>query len=267
LESVSEENRGRAFGLHRSMDSMGAVIGPLLALALIYFFKDKYSTIFFIAFIPSVIGVMLIALVKEKPKTEGVTVTAKAKIDFHFKWSELDPRLKNFLWISLIFSLGNSSDAFLILRAQNLGLSVFLTIGAYVLYNLTYTLFSYPAGIVSDKIGPKKVLVAGFWIFAIVYGLFGLVTKSFYIWLLFPIYGIYIALTDGVSKAYIAQTVPVEKSATAFGAYQTVIGLGALAASIFAGLLWNYINPSAPFILGGVAAGLAALIFMVTKKS
>jgi MFS family permease len=267
LESVEPENRGRAFGLHRAMDSLGAVIGPLLALAMIIFLKDSYSTIFFLAFIPSFIGVLLlIFLVKEKTKTAASVSDQAAKPTFKFKWSDLDSHFKFFLFVSVIFAIGNSSDAFLILRAQNLGLSVTLTVAAYVLYNLTYSAFSYPAGVISDKIGPKKVLTAGFLIFSLVYFLFGLTNQSFLMWVLFPIYGVYIALTDGVSKSYIARTISVEKSGTAFGAYQTVIGLCTFLASFLAGLLWNYISPSAPFVFGGLMSALAALIFFFSRK-
>jgi MFS family permease len=266
LESTEPENRGRAFGLHRSMDSLGAVIGPLLALVLIYFFQDKYSTIFFIAFIPSFLGVLLIFFVKEKAKFQTADIKQAVTPAFKFRWSDLDSRFKSFLFVSIVFAIGNSSDAFLILRSQNLGLSIFLTVAAYVLYNMTYSIFSYPAGIISDKIGPKKVLAAGFWIFALVYLLFGLVNQSFYVWILFPLYGIYIALTDGVSKAYIAKSFPAEKSATAFGAYQTAVGLCTFLASFVAGLLWNFVSPKAPFIFGGIMAGIAAIIFMISKK-
>ncbi|HEX2955422.1 MAG TPA: MFS transporter, partial [Chitinispirillaceae bacterium] len=179
-----------------------------------------------------------------------------------FSWKDLNQPFKIFILASLIFSLGNSSDAFLILRAKNLGLSLTLTIFAYVLFNVTYALFSEPAGAVADRLGPKKVLITGFVLFAVVYVLFGLVTSSVYMWILFPLYGIYMGLTDGVGKAYISTMVPKEKLGTAFGIYYTITGICVLLSSTIAGLLWTYVSVSAPFIYGGVMAIIATVIFI-----
>jgi MFS family permease len=168
--------------------------------------------------------------------------------------------------ISFIFALGNSSDAFLILRAQNLGLSVTLVVLAYVLFNFTYAIFSTPAGIISDKIGPKKVLLTGFLLFSIVYLFFGLAPSSLFLWFLFPIYGIYMALTEGVGKAYISDLVPQENTGTAFGVYQTTVGLTTFFASFIAGLLWTYIDIRLPFIFGSLMAVISALFFVVLER-
>jgi len=266
LESVAPEHRGKAFGFHRSMDGLGAVFGPLLALWLIVIFKDNYRSIFFWAAVPSLIGVLLlIAFVKEKKKTE---VLGETKPIFKFKWSELDGTFKFFVFINIIFAIGNSSDAFLILRAQSLGLGVTLTVASYVLYNLTRSATSYPAGIISDKIGPRKILFVGFALFAIVYFLFGFISNSLWVWFLFPLYGVYMGLTDGISKAYIAQTLSSpEKSGTAYGIYYAAIGICALSASLIAGFLWKYVSVSAPFYFGAVMAALAAILFIVFSKT
>jgi len=260
LESVEPQQRGRAFGLHRSMDSMGAVIGPILALILVDIYSENYRNVFFLAAIPSVIGVLLLILLVKEKKREAV-LPAQVPAVLKFKWSDFSPSFKYFLLIMLIFSIGNSSDAFLILRAQNLGLDVTLTVGAYVLYNIAYTIFSYPAGVITDKIGPKKVLAVGLWLFAIVYLLFGFIQSPVFIWILFPLYGIYIGLTDGISRAYMSTMVPTEKSGTAFGAQQMVVGICVLFASIIAGLLWTKVSPSAPFYFGGIMAAIAAVMF------
>jgi MFS family permease len=264
-ENVVPANRGRAFGFHRAMDSAGAVIGPLLALLFINFYHNNFSKVFFIAFVPSAIGVLfLILFVREKrrAKIKNVAENEVAVTPVKIIWKNLDKNLKLFLFISVLFAIGNSSDVFIILRAQNLGLSVTLTILTYVLFNFCYSAFSYPAGAVADKIGSKKVLAFGYILFAAVYLAFGLINQSLFIWFLFPLYGIYMALTDGVSRSYISEIVPEVKIGTAFGAYQTVIGLCAFLASFIAGWLWNLINPSAPFIFGAAMSLLAALVFI-----
>lgn len=260
-EYSEESTRGRSFGYHRAMDTIGAVIGPLVALLLLYIFHENLRPIFFLAFIPGVIGVLLLFfLVKEKYSP------ALSKARPKLSWKSLDPSLKVFIIISSVFAIGNSSDAFLILRAQNLGLTVTMTILAYVLYNLTYTIFSTPAGIISDKIGPRKVLFSGFIIFGLVYLAFGLINSNWLIWLLFPIYGCYIAFTDGVGKAYIANLTTPENSGTAFGIFQTITGLCAFFASLLAGFLWKYISVGSPFIFGSIMAFVAAVLFVIMQK-
>jgi len=260
-ESSENSARGRSFGFHRALDTLGAVVGPLIALLAINFLDSNFRLIFFLAFIPACIGVLLLILfVKEKRKEANLSPA------LNFSWRNLDSSFKIFLLISFIFALGNSSDAFLILRAQNLGLSVVLVILAYVFFNFTYAIFSMPAGIISDKIGPKKVLFSGFLLFSVIYLFFGLTNVSFILWLLFPFYGIYMALTEGIGKAYISNLVPQEKAGTAFGVYQTTIGLCTFFASLIAGLLWTYIGVSAPFIFGSVMAVISALLFVILEK-
>jgi MFS family permease len=261
VESSEGSARGKAFGFHRAIDTMGAVIGPLLALLAIQFFDNKYRIIFVLAVIPSCIGVLLLLFfVKEKKKEADLSAA------FHFRWRDLDPSFKTYLLISFLFALGNSSDAFLILRAKNLGLSLTLVILAYVLFNLAYAVFSIPAGIISDKIGPRKVLLSGFLLFSSIYLFFGIIHSTIFLWLLFPIYGIYMALTEGVGKAYISNLVAQEKTGTVFGIYQTVTGAATFFASFIAGLLWTYLGVSAPFILGSVMALVSAFLFVVLEK-
>ena len=260
-ESSDPAERGRSFGFHRALDTLGAVVGPLLALLAIKILDNNFRLVFLLAFIPAFIGILLLLFfVQDKKNTENASHT------FHFNWRDLDPSFKIFLLISFIFALGNSSDAFLILRAQNLGLSVSLVVLAYVLFNFTYALFSLPAGIISDKIGPKKVLLSGFLLFAGVYLCFGLAPSALILWLLFPLYGMYMALTEGVGKAYISNLVPEAKAGTAFGVYQTTIGLCTFLASFIAGILWTYINVSTPFIFGSLTAVLSAFLFVILEK-
>jgi len=260
-ESSDNSTRGRSFGFHRAFDTLGAVVGPLIALLAIHFLDNNFRLIFFLAFIPACIGILLLLFfVKERKKEANLSPA------LNLSWRNLDPSFKIFLLISFVFALGNSSDAFLILRAQNLGLSVTLVVALYVLFNFTYAIFSMPAGIISDKVGPKKVLLAGFLLFSAVYLFFGLAHSSLFLWLLFPVYGMYMALTEGVSKAYISNLVPQEKTGTAFGIYQTTIGLCTFFASLIAGLLWTYIGVSAPFIFGSIMAVISAFLFVVLEK-
>jgi len=260
-ESSDTSTRGKSFGFHRALDTLGAVVGPLIALLAIHFLDNNFRLIFFLAFIPACIGILLLLFfVKERKKEANLSPA------LNLSWRNLDPSFKIFLLISFVFALGNSSDAFLILRAQNLGLSIILVVALYVLFNFTYAIFSMPAGIISDKVGPKKVLLTGFLLFSAVYLFFGLAHSSLFLWFLFPVYGIYMALTEGVGKAYISNLVPQEKIGTAFGVYQTTIGLCTFFASLIAGLLWTYIGVSAPFIFGSIMAVISAFLFVILEK-
>ncbi len=259
LENTQPHNKGFIFGFHRALDSIGAVFGPILALVFLYLLKENMRWIFFIAFVPSMIGVLLlIFFVKEKKH-----VIEKKKEFVKINFRALHPSLKLFLVASFIFSLGNSSDAFLILRARNLGFSVLLTTLSYVVYNIFYTVFSTPAGSLADKIGAKKVFGIGLLAFAVVYFFFGFIKHPVLIWVLFAVYGIYIAFTDGVSKAYVAEFIKKEESGSYFGFHQTLLGIGAFIASVVGGIIWNVIHPDATFYYGSLMAVLALLTFIV----
>jgi len=262
-ESSEVENRGRSFGFHRMMDTLGAVFGPILALLLLTIFNNNFRSVFLLAVIPAIAGIIILVLFVKETKNNHSNGLILKKIH----WRNLSPSFKIFLIISIIFALGNSSEAFLVLRARSFGLSVILVIFAYTLFNIFYALFSYPAGILSDKIGQRKILFISFLWFGVVYLLFGLINRSFYIWLLFPLYGIFMALNEGVGKAYISNLVPSEQSGTAFGIYQTSIGLCAFFASWWAGLLWVYIGVRAPFVFGSTLALIAAVSFLFLEKT
>jgi MFS family permease len=252
LENATPQNKGYIFGFHRAFDSLGAVFGPLVALVLMYVLNENLRFTFFIAAIPGVIAILLLVfLVKEKKK---------------INWKILKPKLKVFLFISFIFALGNSSDTFLLLNAKNLGLSTTLVVLVYVLYNISQSVFATPAGYLSDKLGARKIFAGGLFVFAIVYLLFGLAKNPLWLWILFPIYGVYIAATDGVSKAYISEFISKEESGTFFGLYYTLSAIGTFFASVIGGLLWSKINPSATFIYGSIMAFFAFIILLVSRK-
>lgn len=258
LENATAENKGFIFGFHRAFDSLGAVVGPLVALIVLYFLKGNLRLTFFIAFIPGLIALfLLLFLVKEKHH-----ITQEKRKFVKIQWNLLEPKLKLFLFISFLFSLGNSSDTFLLLNAKNLGFTTTLVVLTYVLYNISQTIFATPAGQLADKLGARKVFSGGLIVFAIVYFFFGLVKDPFWLWLLFPLYGVYIAATDGVSKAYIAEFITKKESGTFFGAYYTLTALGTFLASFVGGFLWSLLNPSATFFYGSIMAFLAFIVLL-----
>jgi MFS family permease len=267
LENTTTQDKGYIFGFHRAFDSLGAVFGPLLGLLFLYLLKENMRLTFLIAFIPSVIAVFLLFLVKEK---KTATLKEEKKHFVKLSWKNLDYPLKIFLISSFIFALGNSADAFLILRAKSLGLTTTLAVLTYVLYNISQTIFATPAGKLADKIGAQKVFTLGLLIFAFVYFYFGFIHNPILVWVLFPIYGVYIAFTDGVSKAYISEFIKKEESGTYFGAYYTLTAVGNFLASFLGGVLWQLFHPSATMYYGAIMAIIAFLIMQssaIVKKT
>lgn len=285
LQNTTSKNKGFIFGYHRAFDSLGAVLGPIVGLILIYLFKENLRFVFYFAAIPGAIGVLLLILfVKEKnegtrshvfrpphPKGDRWRLTQNASPrssksflqSFSIIWQ--NKKLSLFFMASIIFSLGNSSDAFLILRAKNLGLTTLMAVMTYVVYNISQTLLAVPMGKLSDKIGAKKVFEGGLLAFALVYFFFGFIKNPIFIWLLFPLYGIYIAATDGVSKAYVAEFITEKESGSYFGLYQSATAVSALFASWFAGILWYKFNPAATFYFGAIMAVTAFFILKFGK--
>ena len=259
-ESTGKTIRGMAFGLHRTMDTIGAIAGPFAAMVLLNIFSNNYRHVFFWAFIPSALAMLLLLLVDDKRQE------LSSHLKMRFEWHKANFSFKLFLFISFVFTLGNSSIAFLILRAQNLGLTVGQTMLAYVMLSTTSALFSIPAGIISDRIGAKRVLFFGYLLFSYIYMMLGLINTSHMVWILFPAYGLFLSLTDGVSRAYISRLVPHKISASAFGIYQVVIGVTIFLSSYIAGMLWSLVSPSTPFIFGSVMAFVAASLFYLLSR-
>ncbi len=257
-DNAAEGKHGAAFGLHRALDSSGAVVGVILA----YFFftrlaQGEYTPVFMWSVVPAVIGVVLLFVVREsKPKA-----SKQAQLP-SLHWNVLPRRLQLFLIVALIFTLGNSSNTFLLLRATNLGFTPAAAILLYLVYNIVYGLVSYPAGWLSDKVGRKRLLVTGYVFYGLVYLGFALVNapqQAWVLWALFGLYGLYIGFTEGVEKALVSELAPANLRATAIGLHATTIGIGLLPASFIAGQLWDRISPAAPFYFGG-GMGLAAAI-------
>lgn len=252
-DATSEKEYGKAFGLHRSMDSFGAVLGIILAYIFFTSGVKRFETIFLLAVIPAAIGVALLFFVHDKPKEP------RESKPLNLRWSVLDRKLQLFLIIVFLFTLGNSSNQFLILRASDLGFTPAEAILAYLVFNVVYTLGSYPLGKLSDRVGKKKLLVGGYLFYGLVYLGFALLSAKWTVWLLFGFYGLYYAMTQGVEKALIAQIAPKDQRGTLMGLHATLTGIGLLPASLIAGFLWSTFGPAIPFYFGGIAGTLAAI--------
>lgn len=264
-DSAPPELRGRAFGLHRSMDTAGAVLGPLLALAMAGALNDDLRTVFLLAAVPGFLGVLALFLVRE-PRHPAASATKPADTEVLPVVGPMPRSLLLFIAASLVFALGNSSDVFLLLRARDLGMSTTLVVLAYVVYNFVYMLGAYPIGILSDRIGRRGVFVAGLAAFAATYLGFALTTGATMVWPLFALYGLYMAATDGIGKALITDIAPVERRASAIGLHGMITGLGTLVASVLAGQLWDHVGPAAPFLLGAGSAALAMLLLLAARS-
>ncbi|MFD0826281.1 MFS transporter [Neobacillus sp. M.A.Huq-85] len=261
-DTTTKEERGKAFGFRRSMDALGAALGPLAAFGILAIYAGNYRLVFWLSVIPGVLAIILIILfLKEKERKEKVKQASLPKIGF----KNLDRR---FIWFSLIFTfftVGNFSDAFLALRAQDAGMLPALIPLAFFALNLSSSIFSMPIGMLSDRIGRRPVLIFGLLIFAVIYFGFGIVKSVPWIWVLFVFYGFYYAFTEGIQKAYIADIVPEGQRGTAMGTFNAMTGLAALPASILAGFLWQAFGPIAAFGTSSVIAVIAALLMMILR--
>lgn len=258
--SVEKKDLGRAFGFHRGADTAGAAIGPLLAMAFLYFYPGRYRMVFLLSFVMSFLAVLVLQLFVREVKNHHDDLP-KPKFEFKF----LGLPFAVFLIASVIFSLGKASEAFLILRAQSAGIAIVLIPAIYFLYNITYALFSTPAGILSDKIGHRNTFMLGMLIFSGTYFLFSVVTSVLAVWFLFAVYGFYSAFTEGVGRAIVADLVGPEFRATAYGMYNAFTGLALLPASIIFGYLADKFGFSYAFSYGGVLGIAAFVVFLFLR--
>lgn len=254
--SVDKAHWGKAFGFHRAMDTLGAALGPLAALAMIHYMgaeRPDYRLIFLAAFVPALLGVgVLVWFVRDaarpRPAAAGAAPAAEPMTrDF-----------KVFLALYAVFALFNSSDVFLIMKARSLGFTLTQVILAYTGYNLVYALLASPAGWLSDRLGKVKTMTFGFGVFAAVYLGFALADEAWLIWPLFALYGFYGAFNEGIAKAVVSHLSADGNRASAMGYFQGAIGFLAFAASALAGFLWDRVSPAAPFLAGAAGALLAA---------
>ncbi len=261
LASYAEGNTGAVFGFHRGMDTLGAAFGPILSLILLGIYPENYTLIFLIAFIPSVIAMGFTLLVKDKqfiPKS-------KDKGRYSTFWQSSPSEYKRLVVLLTIFSLVNSSDVFLILKSRDISQSSTLAIAGYIFYNLVYAAFSYPAGILSDKFGKKKIFVSGLLIFSLVYFGFGISQNVILMWFLFALYGIYASATEGVAKAWVSDLIPNEYRSSAIGLLTMLSGFAVMLGSVITGFLWDQFGSAVPFYLSSVVSFIICLILMKSK--
>jgi MFS family permease len=244
---------GASFGFHRALDTVGATIGPLVAVALLAA-GVGLREVLVISVVPGLLAVLLVRRVHEAPRREPAQAEAQS-----------EPRLRSGFWLvvlaSAVFALGNSSNAFLLLRASNLGLSTTLVILAYALYNAVYAGLAWPLGSLSDRIPRAAVLGGGIVVYAAVYAGLAAASNTWAVWPLFALYGVYVAATDGVGKAWVADHVEGPFAGTAYGIYGGTVGAALLVASVLAGVLWSSVSPEATFWVGAAFA-LASLPFV-----
>lgn len=268
-DSISPDERGRAFGLHRAMDTTGAFLGLTIAVLIVYCIQgadavqislDCFRRLVIGGVIPAVLAVLVLQfLVREVKKEQPAGAAARGGLSLSGITSGFNTRFWLFLAITFVFTLGNSSDFFVILRAQNLGVPLLQVVLMLVLLNVIYAATSLPMGILSDRLGRRRVIILGWFIYALVYLGFAVSSSIWQIYLLFAFYGVYYGIVEGVARAFIADLAPEEKRGTAFGLYHGVVGLTLVAASLIAGLLWDNVGTAAPFYLGAGLAFLAML--------
>lgn len=261
-DSSLVNERGKAFGIQRAMDRAGAVIGPLIAFAILPLLNNNLRMVFLLAFIPAFIAVLiLIFFLKEKPPVH--TPSEEKKIT----GLHLSKNFKIFILVTAVFTLGNSSDAFLLLRAKELGLKVTLIPILWLVYNLAGSLTATPLGSLSDKIGRKKTVVLGFLFYSVVYWGFAFANTQILLWFLMALYGCYYGLSEGVLRAYVADLVEDSSVlATVYGIYNTVVGIFIFPASFIMGILWQNFNSTVAFSFGASLALVSAIALSLFVK-
>jgi MFS family permease len=266
-DAVPLAQRGRAFGLHRAGDHMGAVIGPLIAFAVLRWTTLSLRALFLLAAIPGALAVIaLVVGVKETSRPAPASNPAGASAARPRLGAGLPRRFWAYLAVLAVFTLGNSSDAFLLLRASQLGVSAALIPILWAMLHVVKASTSTPAGTLSDRVGRVPLIVGGWLVYALVYLAFGRAGATWQAWALFAVYGTYFGLTEGVEKALVADLVPAEKRGAGFGWYNLAIGLGALPASVIFGVVWDRYGAGRAFELGAALSALAAVGLVLVMR-
>lgn len=259
-DSSDPGRRGRAYGLHRAMDTVGATLGVVAAILLLRTVSGDFRAIFLWSLVPAALGVAVLFLARDV-RSHRSSAQAPA-----LRWSALPGRLRAYLAVVFLFTLGNSSNQFLLLRAQNLGATAAIVLLLYLTYNVAYATVAYPAGRLSDRIGRRALLVSGYTLYGVVYVGFAIARSPAWLWTLFVIYGLYMGASEGVEKALVADLAPASVRATAIGLHATLVGAGLLPASLLAGWLWTSFGPAVPFYFGGILGCAAALALLIVLQ-
>jgi len=255
--SITKSEAGKVFGFQKAMDNSGAILGPLIAFLLLYFLPLHYTTIFWLATIPAVLGVItIIAFIKEA----RVPITDDIRPKRSYK--HIPKKFYFFLIVIFIFNLGNSADALLLIKTSETGINKAYIPFVYMIFNMVSVILAIPIGKLSDRIGREILIILGFLLYAIVYYLFGRFNNIHVFIGLFVMYGLYSALTDGSQKALVSDIVSSDLKGTGFGIYHAVLGITLLPASLIAGILYDKVNANAPFYFGAVMALLATLVMI-----
>jgi len=263
-DETTTEHKGKVFGFHRAMDTVGAAIGPLAALVYLNYYPGQYKWLFVIAFAPGLVAILLTFLLKEKVRP-GSKKQRVGFLSYLKYWKTAGTQYKILVAGLLLFTLFNSSDAFLLLAVKNQGLSDTSMIGVYIFYNLIYALLAFPIGIVADRIGLRTTLVAGLFVFALVYSFMGYAFNITQFLVLFGMYAVYAASTEGISKALITNLSAKSDTATAIGFYTSFASIFTMLASSLAGLLWFTLGPKPMFLISGAGVALAATLLAMSK--
>ncbi len=260
-DSAGDGKRGLVFGFQRAMDNAGAIMGPLAAALLLPLLHNDLRTLFFLSAIPGVLALILVFFfVREvRPKKSA------ARLSIRDGLAGVDPNFRYYLVVVLLFTLGNSSDAFLLLRASSAGIPAALIPILWMVLHIVKTVTGIPGGYISDKIGRKKVIISGWVVYAAIYVAFAFVTTSTGIWILFGLYGIYFGLTEGAERALVADLVGEDRRGTAYGLFNLTVGIGALPSSIIFGIIWQYAGFGYAFIMGAGFALLASILLLFVR--
>jgi MFS family permease len=264
-QEATRQTKARVFGFHRALDTTGAMLGPVLAWVYLYFYPGRYAGIFYLAFIPGLISVLLISVLREK--MHPVSTLSKGNFFSFFNyWKIATPEYKKLVPGLLLFALFNSSDIFLLLVTREVTGSDMTTIAAYVFYNFVYAGASYPLGSLADRLGMKTVFIAGLVLFTVVYGGFAFHPSTVVIFILFFIYGLYAAATEGIASAWITNLAHETNTATAVGFYTSCQSICALLASVIAGLIWSQAGSQVLFFSTAVCIVLVIIYFLFLPK-
>ncbi len=263
-DETTKEHKGKVFGFHRGMDTLGAAIGPALALVYLYFYPEQYRWLFFLAFIPGMAAILMTFFIREKKRSgENMPVKKIHFLSYFSYWKQASSGYRKVVAGLLLFTLFNSSDVFLLLAVKEQGLSDVQMIGVYIFYNLIFAAFSYPIGWLADKIGLKTMLIIGLLIFVVVYFGFGWASSLLVFGILFFGYGLFAACTDGISKALLTNLTDRKDTATAIGLYTSLASLLTLLASSLAGLVWFTLGARWMFMISGAGVGITVIYFLI----